>query len=106
MCPTFLCPTHVFYFSETDICLFLGGQSLFHKLYFCPLTYPPPDIGGDFNVLKKDLERAALESGSPIYCNGGPKHLKHFRCNQSINRGSTLREIKKRKWYIYIYVTC
>ena len=75
---TFSYATQLLEFTKQDIYSFFGGNFLFHKLYFFPLTYPPSNIDENSNLFKNNLEHPALESGSPIFCNGGPKYLKQF----------------------------
>lgn len=97
VCPTFSWSKELIFFQETDLCSFIGGNSPYQKLYFCLIKYPLPSCGGKFDSLKIDLERAALESGSPVYCNGGGSSKKKFRCNQCINRSESKREVKKKE---------
>ena len=77
-----------------DIATYLNGQDKSTKrLYFCASTYPPPPsskekIPPNFNswiCRKRDLEKSALASGSPILSNGGKinssgNHCKNFVC--------------------------
>lgn len=78
-----------------DIATYLNGQDKStERLYFCAATYPPPPsskekIPNNFNSwirLKRDLEKSALASGSPVLSNGGKinssgNHCKIFVCS-------------------------
>ncbi len=89
-----------------DIATYLNGQDKSTELlYFWPATYPPPPsckekIPNNFNSwihLKRDLEKSALASGSPVLSNGGKinssgNHCKNFvclycYCNERDSRG-------------------
>ena len=87
---------HMGVFETQDICQFLGKPSIYQKLYFDPASYPPASAGGSIDLLKKDLQSAALCTGSPLFCNGGNKGCHLFRCNASINREHT-KEIQDRR---------
>ena len=69
---------------EVDICDYINGQKRpMHRLYFCPVTYPPPkspdeminkqkrsEVYKGWLDLKRDLEVSAFEQGNPIVSNG------------------------------------
>ena len=83
--------------SEVNIADYLGGQK--HgakrpatKLYFSPVTFPPPKDGTKladhepWGELKRQLERVAAEAGNPIFSKGATGNVdvnRRFRCKRN-----------------------
>ena len=92
--------------SKLDICSFLGTYSIYKRLYFSSQVYPPPNSpnsafsNSTYLQLKKDLETAAFEAGSPIISNGGSKAFRLYKCCLSRRRAenkvrAALKELNK-----------